>query len=49
MFAATSLACDRASDTTIDCGRGSADKADLDLLPADPNAAVTGCETKTRH
>ena len=40
---------DLTSDTTINCGGGSADKADLDLLPKDPNAAVTGCETKTRH
>ncbi len=43
------LARDLASDTTINCGGGTADKADLDLLPKDPNAAVTGCETKTRH
>ena len=28
---------------------GAADKADLDLLPKDPDSAVTGCETKTRH
>ena len=28
---------------------GTADKADLDLLPKDPDSAVTGCETKTRH
>ena len=40
---------DLASDTTINCGGGTADKADLDLLPKDPNAAVIGCETKTRH
>ena len=40
---------DLASDTTINCGGGSADKADLDLLPKDPDAAVTNCETKTRH
>ena len=37
---------DGTSDTRIDCGGGS-DKADLDLLPLDPN--VQGCETKTRH
>ena len=43
------LARDLTSDTTIDCGGGSADKADLDLLPNDPNSAVIGCETKTRH
>ncbi|MGH2966132.1 MAG: beta strand repeat-containing protein [Solirubrobacterales bacterium] len=40
---------DQATDTTIDCGAGSTDKADLDLLPKDPDAKVTGCETKTRH
>ena len=28
---------------------GDADKADLDLLPKDPNSVVTNCETKTRH
>jgi hypothetical protein len=43
------LARDLVSDTTIDCGAGTADKADLDVLPKDPNAAVIGCETKTRH
>jgi sugar lactone lactonase YvrE len=37
---------DWTSDKRIDCGAGS-DKADLDLLPKDPN--VEGCETKTRH
>ena len=36
--------------TTVDCdGGANADKADLDLLPKDPNSKVTGCETKTRH
>ena len=44
---------DLTSDTTINCDGGSApggaDKADLDLLPKDPNSAVIGCETKTRH
>jgi Ca2+-binding RTX toxin-like protein len=40
---------DLVSDATIDCGAGTADKADLDVLPKDPNAAVVGCETKTRH
>jgi hypothetical protein len=44
---------DLASDTTINCDGGTtpgaADKADLDVLPKDPNAAVIGCETKTRH
>ncbi len=40
---------DLTSDSTIDCGAGAADKADLDVLPKDPNAAVIGCETKTRH
>jgi Ca2+-binding RTX toxin-like protein len=39
---------DLTSDKTIDCGLG-ADKADLDLLPKDPNSRVKGCETKTRH
>jgi sugar lactone lactonase YvrE len=43
------LARDLTSDQTIDCGAGSADKADLDLLPKDANSAVTGCETKARH
>jgi hypothetical protein len=43
------MAHDGASDTTIDCDGGAADKADLDLLPKDPNTAVSGCETKTRH
>lgn len=49
----TLLARDLASDTLINCDGGSApgtaDKADLDLLPKDPNSAVVGCETKTRH
>ena len=44
---------DLVSDTTINCDggavSGSADKADLDLLPKDPDSAVTNCETKTRH
>ena len=44
---------DLTSDTTINCdggtSPGAADKADLDLLPKDPNSAVPGCETKTRH
>jgi hypothetical protein len=44
---------DGASDTRINCDGGSspgtADKADLDLLPEDPDSAVTGCESKTRH
>jgi Ca2+-binding RTX toxin-like protein len=43
------LAHDLVSDTTIDCGAGAADKADLDVLPKDPDSVVTGCETKTRH
>jgi streptogramin lyase/lysophospholipase L1-like esterase len=46
------LAQDLTSDTTINCDGGttpgSADQADLDLLPKDPNSAVIGCETKTR-
>ena len=46
------LARDGTSDALINCDGGigtpgSADKADLDLLPLDPN--VKGCETKTRH
>jgi hypothetical protein len=44
---------DLTSDRTIDCDGGNApggaDKADLDLLPSDPNSAVIGCETKTRR
>ena len=44
---------DLTSDTTINCDGGttpgSGEKADLDLLPKDPNSAVTNCETKTRH
>ena len=44
---------DLTSDTTINCdggnSPGTADKADLDLLPKDPNSVVNGCETKTRH
>ena len=44
---------DLTSDRTINCdgggAPGSADKADLDLLPKDPNSVVSGCETKTRN
>jgi hypothetical protein len=45
---------DLTSDSVINCdggggAPGAADKADLDLLPKDPNAIVAGCETKTRH
>ena len=44
---------DLASDAIINCDGGptpgGADKADLDLLPKDPDSAVVGCETKTRH
>jgi hypothetical protein len=44
---------DLVSDTTIDCdggaSPGSADTVDLDVLPKDPNSAITNCETKTRH
>jgi Ca2+-binding RTX toxin-like protein len=45
---------DLTSDTTINCDGGigtpgSADKADLDLLPKDPDSVVTNCETKTRY
>ena len=39
---------DLLSDALINCGIGT-DKADLDLLPKDPNSAISGCETKTRH
>jgi hypothetical protein len=49
----TLLARDLASDALINCDGGTkpgtADKADLDLLPNDPNSIVFGCETKTRH
>ena len=45
------LARDLNSDTTINCDGGSspgtADKADLDLLPKD--SPGSGCETVTRH
>jgi hypothetical protein len=44
---------DLASDQAINCDGGgtpgAADKADLDLLPLDPNSRVSGCEAKTRH
>ena len=44
---------DLGSDAAINCDGGptpgGADKADLDLLPKDPDSAVIGCETKTRH
>jgi hypothetical protein len=44
---------DLASDTTVNCDggniMGSADKADLDLLPQDPDTVVRDCETQTRH
>ena len=39
---------DFTSDTTINCGWGSADKAGLDVLPKDPNSVITGCEARTR-
>ncbi len=39
---------DGTSDKRISCGVGT-DKADLDLLPKDPNSMVSGCENKTRH
>jgi Ca2+-binding RTX toxin-like protein len=39
---------DGASDGLIACGAGANDKANLDPLPADPDAVVTGCETKQR-
>ncbi len=44
---------DLTSDQTINCDGGTkpgtVDKADLDLLPKDPNSVVSGCEAKTRH
>jgi hypothetical protein len=44
---------DSTSDKAIKCDGGSApgtaDKADLDVLPKDPDSVVTGCERKTRH
>jgi hypothetical protein len=47
------LARDLASDTTINCDGGgtpgTADRADLDLLPMDPGSAIFGCETRTRR
>ena len=47
------LARDLVSDQTVDCDggttAGSADRADLDLFPKDPNAVVKGCETKRRY
>ena len=47
------LARDLTSDTTINCDggnfRGTADRADLDLLPLDPDSAVTNCESRKRH
>jgi DNA-binding beta-propeller fold protein YncE len=47
------MARDLTSDTSINCdggnAPGSADHADLDVLPSDPNSVVQGCETKTRH
>jgi hypothetical protein len=49
----TLVAHDLASDILIDCDGGTkpgtADKADLDLLPKDPNSIVHGCETATRN
>ena len=43
---------DGASDTRINCDGGSnpgvADRAELDLLPQDPDSAITGCESKSR-
>ena len=43
------LARNSVSDTTIDCGAGAADEADLDVLPKDPDSVVSNCESKTRH
>ena len=44
---------DLTSDQAIDCDgsgtRSAADRADLDMLPKDPNSVVKGCETKMRH
>ena len=42
------LAHDGVSDTTVDCGAGAGDSAELDKLSLDPNTAVKGCETKAR-
>jgi hypothetical protein len=46
------FAVDLTSDTSINCdggnAPGSADRAELDLLPRDPNSVVHGCETKAR-
>jgi lysophospholipase L1-like esterase len=42
------LARDGASDALVDCGAGSSDKADLDLVAKDPKPKVAGCETQTR-
>ena len=46
------FAVDLTSDTSINCdggnAPGSADRAELDLLPRDPNSVVHGCETKVR-
>jgi Ca2+-binding RTX toxin-like protein len=39
---------DGTSDALIDCGAGAMDKANLDLLPKDPDTVVKGCETKNR-
>ena len=47
------VARDLASDTRMNCdgltSPGSADKAELDVLPNDSDLAVTNCETKMRH
>ena len=48
------MARDLTSDKLINCDGGigtpgSADKADLDQLPLDPDSVVQGCESKTRH
>ena len=44
---------DLTTDKWIDCdgatNPGSGDKAELDLLPKDPNSIVKGCEFETRH
>ena len=49
----TLMARDLTSDKLINCDGGitpgSADKADLDQLPLDPDSVVQGCESKTRH
>lgn len=42
------MARDRASDALVDCGAGTADKAELDGVALDPDSAVRGCERRAR-